>query len=113
MVRKVGFEQEKPKAKKSIADSYLDEFRARSAQKRRAEAPVAPSRHRVRRNWVLIVFLSVWLMFWSFGILTVSAIIASGGAPLFLFIWLIAALVGWFVVFVILRRQIKGTPIDD
>lgn len=115
MTRKIGFEKADKKVnKKSIADSYLDEFRARTAKpKPKQPESITKSSPRRKRNWVAIIFLCVWLVGWSFGIMFAAAIIASGDAPFFIFIWITAALAGWVIAFFILLGLIKGKIVGD
>jgi hypothetical protein len=109
MVRRVGFEQEDKEAKKSIAGSHLDDFRKRHNHEL-SPNPLAPSVKK-RRNWFVILFLFVWLLGWSFGMLMAIGTLLSGPAEPFLVIWIVAASGGWLFVMFALRRQIKGTPL--
>ena len=114
MARKVGFDTPDTEPKRSIADSYLDEFRAKTATKSPSTpTPVRTSKPRVRRNWFVIIFTTVWITFWSFGILTAVGMLLSGGPVVFMTIWLAAACVGWFFALGVIIKQIKGTPIPD
>lgn len=114
MTRKIGFSRtDREKKKKSIAESYLDEFRARKSQQTTVKtSSVAPGRVRRKRNWVAILFLCVWLIGWSFGIMLAAAILFGGDAPFFIYIWIIAAVIGWIIAFFILLGLIKGTSVD-
>ena len=112
MVRKIGFDQERKPRKKSVADQYLDEFRAKARDKRQlSERLVAQKDAPVRtRSWPTILFLCVWLVAWTAAIVFVGMLILSGEGPVFLIIWEIAAVIGWFVAVFILRAQLRGTP---
>ena len=108
MARKIGFERPDTEPKKSIADSYLDEFRKKHNHKLSPNAQPTPKAAKVKRNWVVILFLSFWLTGWSIGIVTVLMLITSGSTDSFLFIWVGFALLGWFVAVYVLIQQIKG-----
>ena len=112
MVRKVRFSREDTEPKKSIADSYLDEFRKKHNHELSTNTQPSPKAAKVKHNWVVIIFLLIWLTFWSIGILTVISIVAGGNPEPFLLIWLTAAIFGWIVVVAILKRMLKGKPID-
>ncbi len=110
MARKVGFEKPDTDPKKSVADSYLDEFRAKSkTQQQTAPRP----KRRVRRNWFVIIFLTIWIICWSFGILLAIGMLIADGPVAFILIWLAAACFGWVIALGALIAQIKGIPIDD
>jgi hypothetical protein len=110
MVRKVGFDQKDTEAKKSIAESYLDEFRKKHNHALSAN-PYKPVAR--KRNWFFILFTAFWLICWTAGILVALGFALSGtaesGSQTFLFIWLVFAVIGWFAVTKGLIRQIKGT----
>lgn len=110
MARKVGFDTPDTEQKKSIADSYLDEFRAKSA---RTKTPAPAPRQRVQRNWFVLIFMVIWITFWSFGILMAIGMLLSGGPVAFMALWLAAACVGWIVALGVIIKQIKGTPVVD
>ncbi|WP_069298871.1 hypothetical protein [Neptunicoccus sediminis] len=108
MARKVGFSKPDTEAKKSIADSYLDEFRQRHNHGLSPD-PYAARPER-KRNWFVIAFLMLWLTGWSGGILLVGAILLDGAGDSFLYIWLTAAVLGWGVAVYVLIRQLRGIP---
>jgi hypothetical protein len=111
MARKIGFGRPDTEPKKSIADSYLDEFRQKHNHELSRNTQRTPKAPKVRRNWVVIIFMTVWLTFWSIGILTVIGVIAGGNPEPFLLVWLTAAIAGWIVAAAVLRKQIKGKPL--
>ena len=108
MVRKVRFSREDTEPKKSIADSYLDEFRKKHNHELSTNTQPSPKATKVKRNWVVIIFLLIWLTFWSIGVLTVISIVAGGNPEPFLLIWLTAAIFGWIVVVAILTKSKRG-----
>mgnify|MGYP001628231229 CR=1 FL=1 len=110
MARKIGFSKPDTEAKKSIADSYLDEFR----QRRKSAPPPDPdtSSPERKRNWFVIAFLAIWLTCWSAGILLVASILRDGNGDFFLFIWLVAAVFGWGLAVFALMKQMKGKPVS-
>lgn len=58
-----------------------------------------------------IVFITGWLIAWSFGIFVAAAQLltgAKGGAGVFLFGWLIGAIAGWFAAAHTLIQAIRG-----
>lgn len=110
MARKIGFSQPDTEAKKSIADSYLDEFRQRHNHGLKPDPNASAPKH--KRNWFAIVFLGIWLTAWSCGMLMVSGILLTGNGEPFLFIWLTAASVGWVIAVYVLVQQIKGKPVS-
>ncbi|GGA15207.1 hypothetical protein [Neptunicoccus cionae] len=110
MARKVGFSKPDTEAKRSIADSYLDEFRQRHNHELSPD-PYGAKQER-KRNWFVIVFLTLWLTGWSGGILLVSAILRDGNGDSFLYIWLAAAVLGWGVAVYVLIQQLKGRPLS-
>lgn len=112
MARKVGFDTPDTEPKRSIADSYLDEFRAKATNSRTRAATAAPApRQKVQRNWFVLIFMIVWITFWSFGILMAIGMLLAGGPVAFMLIWLGAACVGWVVALGVIIKQIKGTPV--
>lgn len=110
MARKIGFSRPDTEAKKSIADSYLDEFRQRHNHDLKPDPyATAPKR---KRNWFAIVFLGVWLTAWSCGITVVAGVLLAGKGEPFLYFWLAAASVGWVIAVYVLLQQIKGKPVS-
>lgn len=110
MARKVGFEKPDTEPAKSIADRYLDEFRAKA--KSETARPPAPKPKR-RRNWILILFMSIWITAWTFAILMAIGMLFSGGPVVFMVVWLTLACIGWIVALVILIRNIRGIPVQE
>ncbi|MCP5072274.1 MAG: hypothetical protein GY947_03140 [Rhodobacteraceae bacterium] len=113
MVRRIGFEDKKSDSpEKSTADRYLDEFRAKGRkQVEEAAARAAKSRTKTggrKRQWVVIVFLSVWLILWTGGIIAAAAAFFQGQDQGFLAIWITFATLGWFFAVFMLRRLLRG-----
>lgn len=116
MTRKVGFET--GETRKGVADRVLDQYRAKARAKRAAEQATgdrdardnAPGGGdaRPKRQWVPILFLTLWLTAWSGGILLALSLILRGGAEPFLYIWISAAVIGWIIAFGILVRLIRA-----
>ena len=109
MARKVGF-SEPDREKKSTADSYLDEFRARS----RAQSAHEASQKRVvrKRQWVPIIFLMVWLAGWSGGILLAFSAIANGASDGGLWVWILVACLAWVGAVLALIWLLKGDLVE-
>lgn len=106
MARRVGFGT--PKAKRSVADEYADRFR------KRAHDQKATPKLRIKRQWFPIVFLCVWLVLWTAGILFVIGVLFGGsGADTFLLIWLAFAVFGWFGAVKALITLFKGEQVID
>lgn len=84
--------------KGGVADRVLDQFRAKTRARRKAEADDA-ARHaaRPKRQWIPIVFISIWLVLWSTGMALVGLIILSGEGEPGLWLWWCFALVGWVI----------------
>jgi hypothetical protein len=84
---------------------------------RRSIPNVEPGRFRLeipaRRNWLAILFLGAWLVFWAFGEVAVTRMILLGaGAPrLFMFAWLVLWTVGGGHAIVVLAWGIAGREI--
>ncbi len=64
--------------------------------------------------WVVISFLSFWLVGWMAGIgFAVSTLIEQSQPPLFLFLWLTFAVLGWLFgiwILLILVRALRAAP---
>ncbi|PLS23235.1 hypothetical protein [Neptunicoccus cionae] len=110
MARKIGFSKPDTEAKKSIAESYLDEFRQRHNHSLSPDPNGKPQKR--KRNWFVIAFLAFWLTCWSAGILLVASILRDGNGDFFLFIWLVAAVFGWGLAVFALMKQMKGKPVS-
>lgn len=105
MAREVGFEG--TRARQTVADRVLDRHRARRAAKlqkaaaRASEVGTQPSRDLPRgaRRWFAIIFLSVWLTFWTAGVASVGLMLLAGridaGGLAFVLLWEAVALVAW------------------
>jgi hypothetical protein len=109
MARKVGFDRpdtdRETEPKRSIADSYLDEFHAKN---RTASTAKPDSKPKVKRNWFVLIFMLTWITFWSFGIIMALGVVLTGGFDLFMIIWLIAASFGWIVALSVIIKAYKG-----
>lgn len=68
----------------------------------------------VRRDWVMIILVSVFFAGWTvavitaFGMLILVMAMGEPGMVLFLVFWLIAAIVGWFVILRLIRHLYGG-----
>lgn len=110
MVRKVGFGNKE----QSVADAYLDKFRARNRKKREAtEIKPKKPRGKVKRQWFAIAFLLFWLTCWSGAMMFAIAFAISPEGDAFLWIWVFFAAIGWLFAAFSLLALIKGTPVDD
>jgi hypothetical protein len=85
--------------------------------------PVPGARHRIEMidgtewitvdaacNWFVLLFLSVWLIGWTFGGITAMTqmVGAEGGPRLFLLVWLVLWAFGWIMAASTLAWQIGG-----
>ncbi len=108
MARKVGFDRPDTEPKKSIADSYLDEFRKKHNHDLSPNTQPMPKAPKRKREWVSIIFMMVWISGWSIGILFALGVLMSGTADAFLLIWLAFAILGWFVAVFVLTALLRG-----
>lgn len=122
MVRKVGFEDERPD--KGVADRVLDQHRAKARARKAAEAREraeaterrkgsTPANGRSTFGRVFgILFLTVWLTLWTGGIVMVAFIVLSGdvhaGPLVFMLIWEVIAIFAWFAAVRSLIRMFRG-----
>ena len=109
MVRKIGFgDGDGPK--KSVAEAYLDKFRARSRAQARKNTPPpsAPSAPPAKRRGTTILFMMFWLVLWTLGILFVAATLFTGRPNWFSIGWLVLAIFGWFSVMSALIAHLRG-----
>jgi len=94
MVRKIGFGNKNGSTKKSVADAYLDKFRARSraktAQKEKLPQGPRPEPEKIL-SWFSILFLTFALFLWTLGIIYGAYVALSGQGGAFLIVWLIFA----------------------
>ena len=109
MVRKVGFGQTEKKSKPSVADRYVEEFRAKSRHQKTNEAAAAKTPLMARI--AIVTFLLIWLTGWTAGVITVAVILISDGFDIFLIIWEILAIGGWIIAVFALIQTIKGKTI--
>ncbi len=108
MVRRVGFVDKLDEGqKKSTADQYLDEFRAKKQNKHPADD--AATATKPKRQWVAIIFLAVWLVLWTVGMMMVGLQILNGAEDGFLVVWLLGASIGWLFAVYMLVRLWRGT----
>lgn len=63
---------------------------------------------RASRNWFIIPFIGVWLTLWTFGGVEAFGQLVSGGAQLFLAVWLVGWAIGWLVAASCLGWQLGG-----
>lgn len=113
MARKVGFDEPDTEKKKSIANRYLDEFRAKSSTEIKAKT----IHTRVTRDWFTVVFLLVWLAGWTFGILFCVGALVFGSneaiVVIFLFIWAAAACAFWLLAVKALIKELRGNQMRN
>ena len=96
------------KRKKSVADAYLDKFRAKARAQRQPPPPAGTGK--VKRDWVLILFLVFWLLGWSMGMLVATAFVLDGAGGWFMIAWLFVALIGWLFAWRQLYLELRGKP---
>ncbi|HSF96566.1 MAG TPA: hypothetical protein VLA52_16190 [Thermohalobaculum sp.] len=71
-------------------------------------------RKKISRNWFGIIFVGIWLVGWTFGLLAAAVMLivftvaGQYGGSAFLVFWLIAAVVGWIVGWRSLKRLLDG-----
>ncbi len=94
------------KGRKSVADAYLDKFRARARAHRQPLPPAGTGK--VKRDWVSILFLVFWLLVWSMGMLVAAVFVLEGPRSWFLVIWLFFALIGWLFAWRQLYLELRG-----
>jgi hypothetical protein len=63
-----------------------------------------------RRNWFAIVFLSFWLVMWTFGGIAAMLEVARTGEP-FLYVWLCGWAAGWIFAALTIGTQLAGAEI--
>ncbi|MFL6727970.1 MAG: hypothetical protein ACJ8FS_15875 [Sphingomicrobium sp.] len=64
----------------------------------------------MRRNWFVLIFLSVWLTFWTFGGIAAGAGAVTDG-NLFVAVWLVFWAFGWVFAATTIALQIGGSEI--
>lgn len=105
-------ENEPAKPKGSTADRHLDRFRAKArAQKQANATKKAKTTARVSdlsRRVPIIIFLVIWVIIWSSGILYVALLLIGGQGNLFLGFLEGLALIGWYKGLRGLINAIKG-----
>ncbi|MCP5076402.1 MAG: hypothetical protein GY947_24315 [Rhodobacteraceae bacterium] len=118
MVRRIGFSEDKvDKTRKSTADRYLDEFRAKGRKqaaevtKKAARVQTKPTER--KRQWVAIVFLFIWLLLWTGGIIAAAGAFLQGEDRGFLAIWIAFATLGWFFAVFMLKKLLRGKPLNN
>ncbi|MDH3665503.1 MAG: hypothetical protein OEN23_01080 [Paracoccaceae bacterium] len=118
MVRRVGFNDDQagdpapPQAEP--APDLPDHARRRGL---RFAVPVPKAYYAGQRRpiiWVVISFLGFWLVGWTAGIaFAVSTLFEQSHPPLFLFLWLTFAVLGWLFgvwILLILVRAVRAAP---
>ncbi|GEM_PF-6943671 len=116
MVRKIGFGKDGENKEPSVAERHVEKFRARARQKSVRESRGKRAKPPLAARIPIIIFLVVWLVFWTAGIIGVAVAIAKGdgGDIGFLVIWEALAFLGWVAVVYVLIRTIRGrTPRND
>ncbi len=137
MVRRVGFgedEKEEQPHKAHVGRRgrifgimpRVERAKAKSAVKKRGQQPQFTKRDgkpliaqdntprgKRRVKWIIITFLSFWLAGWGYGI--ISAVDAymntSGGASVFLMVWIGGASVGWLLAVLLLLALLFGKEV--
>lgn len=96
-------------------DAPIDDAAQGSALKRdRGAPPVEPVREARSLRAAPIIFLSIWLVFWSFAILVAVGVLLDEmregiiGGHLFLLVWIGFAVIGWVVAGGLLLRLLRG-----
>ena len=114
MARRIGSDGARDKRIPSIADQHLDSFRAKARAKKKAKAAAKAATSAKIRDLTFriprIIFLLVWLLGWSAGVLFVAVMMFTGKGNLFLVVWEIFAVFGWYAGFRALINTIKGKP---
>ncbi len=125
MVRRVGFGSPSDRAQEEKEDQERAKRIAErlAADKRAAATRTKPKTNRPDKNSValgalskgpkvlMFVFLSVWLVGWTIGIIFAFDTFSSSGewfTRIFLSVWLLFAIIGWFVVVGVLLRILFG-----
>lgn len=109
MARKVGYGDGKEGKKTSVAERYLDEFRAKVLA---AQKPVSSANW---RPWLRNLFLVIWMTVWTLAILIVGPLLSAGeiDAPGILLLWCGAAVFAWIMGLKSLLRAVSGKPMRD
>lgn len=63
---------------------------------------------RVRKNWFVLVFLGVWLTFWTLGGGVAISAALSGRGEIFILFWLVGWAVGWVFAASTIAWQFTG-----
>ena len=123
MVRRIGFQEDQDNPEKGVADRVLDDFRAKAQAERNAEAAEKAERQAemaeagakavsIATRLARIIFPLVWLAFWTVGCVFAGTMIFAVDTPaaarVFLVVWEIAALTGWFLVARGILRELRG-----
>lgn len=108
MARRVGFGNKK--------NDGSEEFSAEVLKSRMdaAAEPIDSKPMGAGMRLFMIVFIGVWLIGWTGGIIfaTFALFADSGFSKVFMFVWLVAAIIGWTFAFRTIGKLIRGEQIS-